>query len=525
MTMHCYQCEETNKGEACTVKGECGKSVSTARLQDQLVEAASQLALATQGIEVKEKVDDLIRAALFSTVTNVNFDNDKLRALLSQILNEIERYTPDSTPSSIKMSVVKSAGVLTMHNADRRSAKELLIYAVKGIAAYLEHAVLLGYRDPTIDQFLRNVMAAVITPLKFDQLIQWILKASEISVQTMALLDKAHTESYGSPEITTVNLGVDGNPGILISGHDLHDLKQLLEQSQGSGVDVYTHGEMLPAHYYPEFKKYSHLKGNYGGAWWQQAEEFAAFNGPILMTTNCLVPPEEAYEDRLFTTGHVGFSGLPHIEADSEGNKDFSALIELAKQSPSPTSLEEGSLVGGFGHAQVMALADKVVDAVQSGAIKRFVVMAGCDGRSEERQYYTDVAKELPSDAVILTAGCAKYRYNKLELRDIGGIPRVLDAGQCNDCYSLAVIALKLQEAFGVKSLNDLPLSFDVAWYEQKAVAVLLALLHLGVKGIRLGPNLPAFVTGKVANILVNEFEIKGIGSVKEDVQAMMVGE
>lgn len=525
MTMHCFQCEETDKGSACTIKGVCGKSVSTAKLQDQLVEAASQLALATHELGENQKVDDLIRAALFSTVTNVSFDNQTLRELLGSILGEIERYTPDSIPSQLKIGVLQSAGVLTMHNPDRRSAKELLIYAVKGIAAYAEHAALLGYRDSDVDQFIRNVMAAQQTPLKFDQYIQWILKAGEVAVTTMSLLDKAHTETYGSPEITQVSLAAGERPGILISGHDLKDLEQLLEQTKEAGVDIYTHGEMLPAHYYPHFKQYTHLKGNYGGAWWQQEKDFTTFNGPILMTTNCLVPPQEEYEERIFTTGHVGFSGLPHIKADKAGHKDFTPVIELAKSCSSPEPIETGSLVGGFGHSQVIALSDKVVDAVQSGAIKRFVVMAGCDGRSEERQYYTDVAKELPDDAVILTAGCAKYRYNKLDLGDIGGIPRVLDAGQCNDCYSLAVIALKLQEAFGLKSLNELPLSFDVAWYEQKAVAVLLALLHLGVKGIRLGPNLPAFVSGKVAEILVNEFEIKGIKTAEEDVTAMMAGQ
>lgn len=524
MTMFCYQCEETNSGQGCTTKGICGKSVSTAKLQDQLVEAASQLALATHDIEGKPKVDDLIRSALFATITNVNFDNEVLRSLLSQLLGEIERYTPDAIPSAIKINVLKSAGVLTMHNPDRRSAKELLIYAVKGIAAYAEHASILGYRDPEVDRFIRNVMAAQSTPLKFDQLIQWILKAGEIAVTTMALLDKAHTESFGSPEISKVNLGVGERPGILVSGHDLKDLEQLLQQSQDQGIDIYTHGEMLPAHYYPKLKHYPHLKGNYGGAWYQQERDFAAFNGPILMTTNCLTPPQESYEERLFTTGHVGYSGLPHIATSKSGIKDFSTLIEYAKQSKPPAPLESGNLIGGFGHAQVTALADKVVNAVRSGAIKRFIVMAGCDGRSEERQYYTEVAQQLPEDAVILTAGCAKYRYNKLELGEIEGIPRLLDAGQCNDCYSLAVIAMKLQETVGAKSLNELPLSFDVAWYEQKAVAVLLALLHLGVKGIRLGPNLPAFVTGKVADLLLKEFELKAIGSAEEDVAAMMAG-
>lgn len=524
MTMHCYQCEETNNGEACTIKGVCGKSVSTAKLQDQLIEATSQLAYATLEVGENRKVDDLIRAALFATITNVNFNNDVLRDLFQTIVGEIERYTPDAIPSVLRTDIIKSAGVLTMHNPDRRSAKELLIYGVKGIAAYAEHAAQLGYRDASVDHYLRNVMAALTTPLKFEDFIDWILKAGEISVATMALLDKAHTETYGSPELSQVELGTGTNPGILISGHDLKDLAQLLEQTKDSGVDIYTHGEMLPAHYYPEFKKYSHLKGNYGGAWWQQASEFSAFNGPILMTTNCLIPPEDDYEDRLFTTGHVSFSGLSHINANSSGEKDFSALIELAKTCPPPTQLETGAIVGGFGHAQVMALADQVVDAVKSGAIKRFVVMAGCDGRSDEREYYTDVAKQLPKDAVILTAGCAKFRYNKLDLGDINGIPRVLDAGQCNDCYSLAVIALKLHQAFEVESLNDLPLSFDVAWYEQKAVAVLLALLHLGVKGIRLGPNLPAFVTGKVADILLNNFAIKGIDTAEHDVEAMMAG-
>ncbi|GGA76429.1 hydroxylamine reductase [Neiella marina] len=524
MTMHCYQCEETNNGEACTTKGLCGKSVSTAKLQDQLIEAASQLAYATLEIGDCPKVDDLIRTALFATITNVNFDNQSLRQLFTCMTNEIERYTPDAIPSVIRTDILKSAGVLTMHNPDRRSAKELLIYGVKGIAAYAEHAAQLGYRDSSVDQFIRQVMAALTTPLRFSDLMDWIVKAGEVSVATMALLDKAHRECYGSPEISEVSLEAGSAPGILISGHDLKDLAQLLEQTKNSGIDIYTHGEMLPAHYYPYFKQYSHLKGNYGGAWWQQEQDFSAFNGPILMTTNCLVPPQDSYEDRLFTTGPVRHSGLTHIETNSAGDKDFSALIDLAHQCRAPEPLETGHIVGGFGHDQVMALADQVVEAVQAGAIKRFVVMAGCDGRSDEREYYTQVAEQLPQDAVILTAGCAKFRYNKLDLGTINGIPRVLDAGQCNDCYSLAVIALKLQEAFSVDSLNDLPLSFDVAWYEQKAVAVLLALLHLGVKGIRLGPNLPAFVTGKVADILLNDFELKGIGSPEQDVEAMMLG-
>ncbi|MBW8192880.1 hydroxylamine reductase [Neiella marina] len=524
MTMHCYQCEETDKGEACTIKGVCGKSVSTAKLQDQIIEATSRLAFATLEIGPKQTVDDLIRSALFATITNVNFDNTALRVLLNKLMAEIERYTPDAIPTVIRTDIIKSAGVLTMHNPDRRSAKELLIYGVKGIAAYAEHAAQLGYRDEAVDHYVRHVMAALTTPLKFDHLIEWILKAGEIAVATMALLDKAHTETYGAPEISTVELGTGSKPGILISGHDLQDLAQLLAQSEHAGVDIYTHGEMLPAHYYPYFKKYDHLKGNYGGAWWQQEQDFTAFNGPILMTTNCLTPPQDDYEERLFTTGLVGFSGLPHISEANDGTKDFSGLIELAKNCPPPTQLESGQIVGGFGHSQVIALADQVVEAVKSGAIKRFVVMAGCDGRSEERDYYTKVAEQLPDDAVILTAGCAKYRYNKLDLGDINGIPRVLDAGQCNDCYSLAVIALKLQQAFEVESLNDLPISFDVAWYEQKAVAVLLALLHLGVKGIRLGPNLPAFVTGKVADILVNQFAMKGIATPEQDVADMMAG-
>lgn len=524
MTMHCYQCEETYKEDACTLKGQCGKTISTANIQDKLVEVASQLALAYEGTGENKLVDDLIRACLFSSVTNVSFDNTALRALYQQCLTQLLEKSNEQSIDGLDEAISKASGVLTIADPDIRSVTELLIYGIKGIAAYADHAIVLGYRDSSIDLFIRDAMAATIKPMTLSLGVDLLLKAGEVSVTTMALLDKAHNETYGSPEITEVQLDVAKRPGILISGHDLHDLAQLLEQTKDSDIDVYTHGEMLPAHYYPKFKGYSHLKGNYGGAWWQQATEFDSFNGPILMTTNCLVTPEEAYEDRIFTTGYVGFSNIPHIQANDDGVKDFSAVIALAKQCPAPTSLESGTLIGGFGHAQVTALADKVVEAVQAGAIKRFVVMAGCDGRSEKRDYYTDVAKKLPDDAVILTAGCAKYRYNKLDLGDIGGIPRVLDAGQCNDCYSLAVIALKLQEAFGTDSLNDLPLSFDVAWYEQKAVAVLLALLHLGIKGIRLGPTLPAFVTGKVADLLVNEFELKGIGKAAEDVDAMMAG-
>jgi hydroxylamine reductase len=416
-----------------------------------------------------------------------------------------------------------AVGVLAEPDEDVRSLRELLTYGVKGMAAYAEHAAVLGYESPAIYSFMIAALASTTRRLDVPQMIDWVQRCGEVGVMAMALLDEANTASYGHPEITRVSLGVRNNPGILISGHDLKDLEELLAQTEGSGVDVYTHSEMLPAHYYPAFKRHAHFAGNYGNAWWQQDKEFAAFNGPILMTTNCITPVKAEYRERIYTTGEAGWPGVAHIaDRPTNGSKDFSAIIEQAKRCPPPTELEQGEIVGGFAHAQVMALADKVIEAVQSGAIKRFVVMAGCDGRQSSRGYYTEVARQLPQDVVILTAGCAKYRYNKLDLGDIGGIPRVLDAGQCNDSYSLAVIALKLKEVFGLDDINDLPISYDIAWYEQKAVIVLLALLHLGVKHIRLGPTLPAFLSPKVANLLVEAFDLKPIGTPEADVAAML---
>ena len=433
-------------------------------------------------------------------------------------------WKPGATTEAL-LATAATVGVLATENEDVRSLRELLIYGVKGIAAYSHHAAILDKEDEAIYSFLIESLASTTDDLSVDEMVGLVLKAGEYAVTTMALLDAANTEAYGNPELSEVNLGTRGNPAILVSGHDLRDMADLLEQTAGTGVDVYTHSEMLPSHYYPEFKKYDHLVGNYGGSWWHQDKEFASFNGPILMTTNCITPVKDAYKDRIYTSGAAGYPGVPHIADRPEGGrKDFSTIIAQAKQCQAPTQIEEGTIVGGFAHNQVLALADKVVDAVKSGAIKRFVVMAGCDGRQRDRQYFTDVAEGLPEGTVIMTAGCAKYRYNKLALGDIGGIPRVLDAGQCNDSYSLAVIALKLVEVFGVDSINDLPVSFDIGWYEQKAVAVLLALLHLGVKGIRLGPTLPAFLSPNVVKVLVENFDIKPTGQVAADVEAMMAG-
>jgi len=525
--------------------GVCGKKEITAELQDVLVYALKGISLleekaAAAGKEAME-VGRFISRALFATVTNVNFDDAKLIALIKEGLAlkkdlfashgetfgqgvpEIVSWSADGEAAFLAKA--KEAGVLATENEDVRSLRELLIYGVKGIAAYAHHAAVLGCEDPKIYRFMAEALAATTKDLTADQLTALVLKAGETAVTTMALLDQANTTAYGHPEITQVNIGVRGNPGILISGHDLKDMEELLKQTEGTGVDVYTHSEMLPANYYPAFKKYGHFVGNYGNSWWHQNTEFEAFNGPILMTTNCIIPPKDSYKDRLFTTGCAGYPGVKHIADRQDGKaKDFSPMIEMAKKCPPPKEIENGTIVGGFARQQVLALADKVVEAVKSGAIKRFVVMAGCDGRQKDRSYFTDVAEALPQDAVILTAGCAKYRYNKLNLGDIGGIPRVLDAGQCNDCYSLAVIALTLKDVFGLKDINELPLSFDVAWYEQKAVAVLLALLYLGVKGIRLGPTLPAFLSPNVAKVLVENFGIKAVGDVKGDVDAMMAG-
>ncbi|EAT59838.1 hydroxylamine reductase [Chlorobium ferrooxidans] len=541
MSMYCDQCQESVHGSGCTVRGVCGKDDMTAKLQDVLVYAAEGLALAAekQPGSVSRKVGQLISESLFVTVTNTNFDEDAiveqirktlaLRDELKAALTVQPEQDAASWSGSSKdefLAKAALAGIESLsENEDLQSLKSLVLYGIKGLAAYTDHAAVLGYHDDDIYLFYVKALAALTKELSADELTALVLETGGVAVKAMALLDKANTESYGHPEITTVKTGVGKNPGILISGHDLRDMEDLLKQTDGTGVDVYTHCEMLPAHYYPAFKKYSHFVGNYGSAWWAQDREFDSFNGPILMTTNCIVPVRESYRNRMFTTGMAGYPGLKHIAARPEGGqKDFSALVALAKTCQAPKELENGQIVGGFAHNQVIALADKVVAAVRSGAIKRFVVMAGCDGRHNSRQYYTDVAAALPDNTVILTAGCAKYRYNKLELGDIGGIPRVLDAGQCNDSYSLAVIALKLKEVFGLDDINDLPISFDIAWYEQKAVTVLLALLYLGVKGIRLGPTLPEFLTPNVAAVLVEKFGIKPIGTVAADVEAMMAG-
>ena len=552
--MFCFQCQETAKNTGCTVKGVCGKPEDTAQLQDLLLFVLRGMAV--YGEKLKElgqpdhSNDDFVLQGLFATITNANWANerfvsmveeglarrDKLKAAFlaaykakngqdfAGVLPEEATWTGATSAFAEK---AKSVGVLSTAHEDVRSLRELLVIGLKGIAAYAEHAAVLGFRKSEIDDFMLEALASTTKDLSVDEMVALVMKAGGMAVTTMALLDEANTTTYGHPEITQVNIGVGKNPGILISGHDLKDMEELLKQTEGTGVDVYTHGEMLPANYYPAFKKYSHFVGNYGGSWWHQNVEFESFNGPILLTTNCLVPlkKDNTYLDRLYTTGIVGYDGAKYIPFRTPGGvKDFSALIKQAKACKPPTEIETGSIVGGFAHHQVLALADKVVDAVKSGAIKRFVVMAGCDGRHNSRNYYTEVAENLPKDTVILTAGCAKFRYNKLNLGDIGGIPRVLDAGQCNDSYSLALIALKLKEVFGLADINELPVSYDIAWYEQKAVAVLLALLSLGVKGIRLGPTLPGFLSANVAKVLVDNFNIKPIGTVQEDIAAMMAG-
>jgi hydroxylamine reductase len=542
MSMFCYQCQEAAGNTGCKVKGVCGKGESTAKVQDLLIYTLKGIAVYGEELYKKGELDNetgrFVMEALFSTITNANFDDERLldlvraglaikrniakKAGLTGELHESATWYSDSVDEFNKKSAEVS--VLATENEDVRSLRELLIYGLKGIAAYADHAAVLGQENDDIYGFTMQALASTTKDLSVDDMVAWVLKAGEKAVAVMALLDKANTDAYGNPEITEVNIGVSDKPGILISGHDLKDMEALLKQTEGTGIDVYTHSEMLPANYYPAFKKYDHFVGNYGNAWWKQDKEFATFNGPILMTTNCIVPVKDAYKDRIYTTGMAGYPGVSHIEANADGNKDFAALIEQAKKCESPVEIETGTIVGGFAHNQVLALADKVVDAVKSGAIKRFVVMAGCDGRQKGRSYFTEVAEELPKDTIILTAGCAKYRYNKLGLGDIGGIPRVLDAGQCNDSYSLAIIALKLQEVFGLESINDLPISFDIAWYEQKAVTVLLALLHLGVKGIRLGPTLPAFLSPNVAKVLIENFDIKATGDVKTDIENMMAG-
>lgn len=543
MNMFCYQCQETAGNVGCKVRGVCGKDDRTAVLMDLLIHAFKGISLVVETSKADDKVlfeaGRLIAKGLFQTITNANFDEKRIAASIGEALAFREKIKKDLgysgpapdcvtfTAGSIDDMVEKGkvSGVMTTENEDVRSLRELLVYGLKGISAYAEHAEVLGYEQKEVYGMLVKGLASTVRELSVDEMVAMVLEAGNAAVTTMALLDKANTSTYGNPEITQVNIGVGKKPGILVSGHDLRDMKELLEQTEGTGVDVYTHSEMLPANYYPELKKYKHLAGNYGNAWWKQDREFATFNGPILMTTNCIVPVKDAYRERIFTTGQAGYPGAKHIpDRKPGGKKDFSEIIALAKKCQPPEEIESGTITGGFAHAQVMALADKVVDAVKSGAIKRFVVMAGCDGRHKTRSYFTDVAEKLPKDTVILTAGCAKYRYNKLNLGDIGGIPRVLDAGQCNDSYSLAVIALKLKEVFGLDDVNKLPLSFDIAWYEQKAVAVLLALLALGVKGIRLGPTLPAFLSPNVAKVLVENFDIKPVDNPESDVAAIMAG-
>lgn len=538
--MFCYQCQETAKGTGCTVSGVCGKKPETAALQDLLIYVTKGLAQVTtrlraEGKEVSYDINHMITMNLFITITNANFDDDaimnriantliekeKLLAVLSNKdgLSDAATWKADRREYAAK-AAAPEVGVLSTKNEDIRSLRELITYGLKGLAAYSKHANALLSDDAELDAFLQETLAKTLDDsLTVDDLVALTLETGKWGVRGMALLDKANTDAYGNPEVTTVDIGVRKNPAILISGHDLKDLEQLLEQTKGTGVDVYTHSEMLPAHYYPFFKKYENFAGNYGNAWWKQKEEFEKFNGPILMTTNCVVPPAASYKDRLWTTGAVGVAGCKHIDGAYGEIKDFSGIIAQAKTLPSPTEIETGSITGGFAHEQVFALADQVVDAVKSGAIKHFIVMAGCDGRQASRSYYKDFAEALPKDSVILTAGCAKYKYNKLNLGDINGIPRVLDAGQCNDSYSLALIALKLKEIFGLDDVNELPISYNIAWYEQKAVIVLLALLSLGVKNIHLGPTLPAFLSENVAKVLVENFGIAGIGTVEDDMK------
>ena len=533
--MFCYQCQETAGCKGCTMSGVCGKKPDVAAMQDLLVYvtkgiSAVATALRQEGKPVSEKINHLITLNLFATITNVNFDKESIKARIRASLTEKEPLLaqvadPSALPEAAKWDgsgnweeKARRVGVLSCKDEDIRSLRELITYGLKGLSAYSKHANALLKDDGEVDAFLARALAATLDEsLSAEDLIALAMETGKHGVSGMALLDRANTETYGNPQITKVNIGVRKNPGILVSGHDLRDLEMLLEQTQGTGVDVYTHSEMLPAHYYPAFKKYPNFVGNYGNAWWKQKEEFESFNGPILMTTNCIVPPKDSYKDRLYTTGAAGYPGCAHIPGEIGEQKNFSSVIEHAKRCPAPIGIETGELIGGFAHAQVLALADQIVEAVKSGAIKKFVVMAGCDGRAKSREYYTEFARALPKDAVILTAGCAKYRYNKLDLGDINGIPRVLDAGQCNDSYSLAVIALKLKEVFGLNDINELPILYNIAWYEQKAVIVLLALLYLGVKNIHLGPTLPAFLSPNVAKVLVENFGIAGIGAVEED--------
>lgn len=541
MSMFCFQCQETARNTGCTVRGVCGKSEEVAKLQDLLIYTLKGISyLVTEGniyVSSLGKTNYEVLNSLFMTITNANFDDAHIEAQIRKMLairDELRRsvnveaphdaavYSVDSRESMLQKAA--AIGVLSTEDEDIRSLREMIIYGLKGMAAYTEHAGNIGKEDLSINAFIYEALSKTLdNSLTADDLVALTLRTGEYGVKAMALLDQANTSRYGNPEITSVNIGVRKNPAILISGHDLTDLEQLLEQTKGTGVDVYTHSEMLPAHYYPAFKKYDNFAGNYGNAWWKQLDEFVSFHGPILFTTNCIVPPRsEEVRSRIFTTGSSGYPGCKHIQPDKNGKKDFSEIIALAKTLPAPEEIETGSIVGGFAHNQVLALADKVVDAVKSGAIKKFFVMAGCDGRMKSREYYTEFAQKLPDDTIILTAGCAKYRYNKLNLGDIGGIPRVLDAGQCNDSYSLAVIALKLKEVFGLDDINKLPIAFNIAWYEQKAVIVLLALLYLGVKNIHLGPTLPGFLSPNVAKVLVEKFGIAGIGTVDDDIKLFM---
>lgn len=536
--MFCYQCQETAGCTGCTVMGVCGKNPEVAAMQDLLIYVTKGLAavcvqLREEGKEVCRDTNHMVTLNLFTTITNANFDNESIIKRIKDTLARKEKLlgrveNKDALPEASRWNGLeeefetksKGVGVLATENEDIRSLRELIVYGLKGLAAYSKHANALMNDDEEVDAFIQKALTMTMDDsLSVDDLVALTLETGKFGVQGMALLDTANTSTYGNPEITEVNIGVGKNPGILISGHDLKDLEMLLEQTKGTGVDVYTHSEMLPAHYYPFFKKYDNFVGNYGNAWWKQKEEFESFNGPILMTTNCVIPPKGKYKDRLWTTGATGVEGCRHIDGAYGEKKDFSGIIEQAKTCEPPKEIESGKIVGGFAHEQVFALADKVVDAIKSGAIKKFIVMAGCDGRQKSRNYYTEFAEKLPKDTVILTAGCAKYKYNKLPLGDIGGIPRVLDAGQCNDSYSLALIALKLKEVFGLDDVNQLPLVYNIAWYEQKAVIVLLALLYLGVKNIHLGPTLPAFLSPNVANVLVENFGISGIGTVEDDMK------
>ena len=535
--MFCYQCQETAGCKGCTMSGVCGKKPDVAAMQDLLIYvtkgiSAITTALRQEGKQVSAKINHLITLNLFTTITNANFDKESIESRIRATLTEKEILLKQVTNLTVLPEAAKwngsenweekarTVGVLSTENEDIRSLRELITYGLKGLSAYSKHANVLLKDNDEVDAFLQKALAATLNDnLSVEDLIALTMETGKYGVSGMAMLDRANTDSYGNPKITKVNIGVRKNPGILVSGHDLRDLEMLLEQTQGTGVDVYTHSEMLPAHYYPAFKKYPNFVGNYGNAWWKQKEEFESFNGPILMTTNCIVPPKDSYKNRLYTTGAAGYPGCTHIPGEIGEQKNFSAIIEHAKKCVAPSEIETGEIIGGFAHAQVLALADKVVEAVKSGAIKKFVVMAGCDGRAKSRDYYTEFAKALPKDTVILTAGCAKYKYNKLPLGDINGIPRVLDAGQCNDSYSLAVIALKLKEVFGLDDINDLPITYNIAWYEQKAVIVLLALLYLGVKNIHLGPTLPAFLSPNVAKVLIENFGIAGIGTVEEDME------